>query len=76
MEERTLKGFPLTFNIYAESEEEVEECRRAIISFIGLHASQCRAVTTKKVANAISNWDKNLIVKNQIINYFRNNGTE
>lgn len=72
--EKELKGFPLTFNIYAENEEEVEECRKAIISFIGLHASQCRAVTAKKVGRAIMNWDKNPIVKNQIINYF--NGTE
>ena len=72
MEERTLKGFPLTFNIYAESEEEVEECRRAIISFIGLHASQCRAVTAKKVAHALTIWEKNPIVRTQIINYFKN----
>lgn len=67
---KQLKGFPLTFNIYAESETEVEECRMAVIAFIGLHASQCRAVTARKVAQAVSNWDKNPIVKNQIIKYF------
>ena len=70
-EKKMLRGFPLTFNIYAESEEEVEQCRLAIIAFIGLHASQCRAVTARKVAQALSNWDKNPIVKNQIINYFK-----
>ena len=70
-EKKQLKGFPLTFNIYAENEQEVEDCRMAIIAFIGLHASQCRAVTAKKVAQALSNWDKNAIVKNQIINYFK-----
>lgn len=70
-EKKRLKGFPLTFNIYAENEAEVEECRMAIIAFIGLHASQCRAVTAKKVAQAIGNWDKNPIVRNQIINYFK-----
>lgn len=70
-EKKRLHGFPLQFNIYAESEAEVEECRMAIIAFIGLHASQCRAVTAKKVAQAISNWDKNPIVRNQIINYFK-----
>lgn len=70
MEQKRLKGFPLTFNIYAENEQEVEEARMAIIAFIGLHASQCRAVTAKKVAQAISNWDKNIIVKNQITKYF------
>ena len=68
---KQLKGFPLTFNIYAENEQEVEDCRMAIIAFIGLHASQCRAVTARKVAQAIANWDKNLLVKNNIINYFK-----
>ena len=73
MEQTTkqLKGFPLSFNIYAENEKEVEECRMAIIAFIGQHASQCRAVTAKKVAQALSNWDKNVLVKNHIINYFK-----
>ena len=67
---KQLHGFPLTFNIYAENEQEVEECRMAIIAFIGLHASQCRAVTARKVAQAISNWDKKPIVKYEIIKYF------
>ena len=66
-----LKGYPIHFNIYAESEQEAEDCRKAIIAFIGLHASQCRAVTAKKVADAVRNWDKNPIVKNRIINYFK-----
>lgn len=70
-ETKRLHGFPLTFNIYAENEKEVEDCRMAIIAFIGLHASQCRAVTAKKVAKALSNWDKNILVKNHIINYFK-----
>ena len=71
MEDRKLKGFPIHFNIYAESEQEAEDCRAAIISFIGFHASQCRAVTAYKVAQAVRNWDKNPIVKNRIINYFK-----
>ena len=71
MEQRRLKGFPIHFNIYAESEQEAEECRAAIIAFIGLHAAQCRAVTARKVAQAVNNWDKNPIVKNRIINYFK-----
>jgi hypothetical protein len=70
-EKKQLHGFPLSFNIYAENEKEVEECRKAIIAFIGIHASQCRAVTARKVTHALSNWDKNPIVKNHIINYFR-----
>ena len=70
-EKKQLKGFPISFNIYAESETEVEEARKAIIAFIGLHASQCRAVTAKKVTQALSSWDKNPLVRNHIINYFK-----
>ena len=66
-----MKGFPITFNIYAESEQEAEEARMAIVAFIGQHARQGRAVTGRKIAQALANWDKNLIVKNQIINYFK-----
>jgi hypothetical protein len=68
---KKLQGYPITFNIYAESQQEAEEARMAIIAFIGLHASQCRAVTAKKIAQALSNWDKNPIVKNRIIDYFK-----
>ena len=70
-ENKQLKGFPIHFNIYAENEREVEEARMAIIAFIGLHASQCRAVTAKKIAYALTNWDKNPIVKNRIIEFFK-----
>ena len=70
-ETKQLKGFPLTFNIYAESAEEAEEARMAIIAFIGQHAKEGRAVTAKKVAQAVSRWDQNPIVKNQIINYLK-----
>ena len=68
---KRLHGFPLTFNIYAENEKEVEDCRMAIIAFIGHHASQCRAITARKVAYALANWDRNTIVRNYIINYFK-----
>ena len=73
MENQTkqLKGYPVTFNIYAYDEQEVEEFRRSIIDFIGQHAKHGRAVTAHKVAQAVSRWDQNTIVKNQIINYFK-----
>ena len=71
MEKKQLKGYTLSFNIYADNELEVEECRKAIIAFIGMHASQCRAVTARKVTQAINNWDKNPLVRMNIINYFK-----
>lgn len=66
-----LKGFPITFNVYARSEQEVEELRIAIITFIKAHAHQGRAVDAARLAKAIGNWEKNPIVKSQIINYFK-----
>lgn len=66
-----MKGYPITFNIYADSEQEAEEARMALVAFIGQHAQQGRAVTGRKIAQAVSNWDKNPIVKSQIINFFK-----
>ena len=66
-----MQGYPITFNIYAENEQEADDARQAIVAFIGLHAQHGRAVTGKKVAAAVNGWDKNPIVKSQIINYFK-----
>lgn len=70
-ETRQLQPHRLSFELYAYDEQEVEEARMAIIAFIGQHARQGRAVTAKKVAQAVTHWDQNPIVKNQIINYFK-----
>lgn len=70
-EQKQLRPHRISFELYAYDEQEVEECRMAIIAFIGLHARQGRAVTAGKVAKAVSEWDKNAIVKSRIINYFK-----
>lgn len=67
-----LKGYEIKFNIYAEDEREAEMARQAIIGFIAQHARQGRAVTGSKVAEAVSNWERNPFVKNQIIKYLTN----
>ena len=64
-----LQGLPITFNIYANDEQEVEVLRFVITEFIRINAEQGRAVTAVKVAEALRSWDKNPIVKNRIINY-------
>lgn len=66
-----LKGFPITFQIYAHSEEEAEEARMAIVAFIGHLRQYGIPVTGKKVAQAAANWDRNPIVKNQILKHFK-----
>ena len=70
-EQEPLRGFPITFNVYARNEQEIEDLRMAIIAFIGHHAREGRAVDAARLAHAIANWDKNPLVKNQIINYFK-----
>ena len=66
-----LSGFQLKVNIYAHDEAEVEECRKAVIAFIAQHAEKGRAVTARKVTEALTQWDKNPIIKTRIINYLK-----
>ena len=65
-----MKGYEVRFNIYANSQEEADMATQAIKAFISEHAKHGRAVTAKKVADAISRWKNNVLVRNKIINYF------
>lgn len=67
---RQLKVLPITFELYAYDEEEIEEARQAIITFIQQHRSAGRAVTARKVAEAIPRWNSNILVRNEVIKYF------
>ena len=62
-----LKGYTISFQLYAFDEKEVEECRQSIINFIRQHAQAGRAVTAEKVGRAVAGWESNPIIKNQII---------
>ena len=64
-----LQGFPITFNIYANDEQEVEALRFVITEFIRQHAEQGRAVSATKVADALRKWNNNPIIRNRIIDY-------
>ena len=65
-----MNGFPITFNIYANNEQEVEELRFVITEFIRLHAEEGRAVTAVKVADALRKGLNIPIFKNRINEYF------
>ena len=69
-----MQGFELKFNIYAETADEVADARNAIVDFINFHAQHGRAVTARKIADAISKWDKNTFIKNEITKYFTDYG--
>jgi hypothetical protein len=66
-----MKVFELRTPIYAESEAEVAELRNTIVWFINQHRQHNRAVSAKKVSEAIRAWDSNILVKNIIINHFK-----
>lgn len=65
-----MKGYEVKFNIYANSQDEADMAAQVIKAFISEHAKQGRAVTAKKVADAIGKWKNNVLVRNRIINYF------
>ena len=66
-----MKVYQLSTPIYAENESEVVELRNAIVAFINEHRQHGRAVSARKVTEAIRNWDSNILVKNRIINHFK-----
>jgi hypothetical protein len=66
-----MKVFELRTPIYAETEAEVAELRNTIVWFINQHRQHNRAVSAKKVSEAIRAWDSNILVKNRIINHFK-----
>ena len=66
-----MKGYPITLNIYAESAEEAERGRRAMISFIDIMRQQGAAVSGNKIVDAVGRLSSSPFVANQIINFLR-----
>ena len=66
-----MQGFEIKFNIYANSEEEVELARRAIVGFISENAEQGRAISAAKIAEIIPQWKNNALIRQHIENFFR-----
>jgi hypothetical protein len=65
-----MNGYEIKFNIYAEDEQEVAMAREAIVYFINAHAQRGRAVTGRKIAEAVARWDRNPFIKNKVIEFF------
>jgi len=66
-----MKVFPITIKIYAEDEQEAEQARHALGGFVDQLGEMGIMVTGSKIAMAVPKWNKNILVKNQIINHFR-----
>jgi hypothetical protein len=67
-----LQVFPITVKIYATDEQEAERAQKALGEFVNDMCAMGIAVTGDKLAEAIPRWNKNPLVKNQIINHFKN----
>ena len=62
---------PITFNIYASSEEEAEKGRKAIIKFINIIGQQGARVTGDKLNEAVNMLNSSPFITYQIINFFK-----
>ena len=62
-----MQGFPINFNVYANSKEEADEATLAIINFITDNANRGVAITANKISRAIKKWGSSPFV----INYFK-----
>ena len=61
----------IAFNIYANSEEEAEKGRKAIIQFINIIGQHGAMVSGDKIAEAVSKLSSNPFIATQIIKFFK-----
>lgn len=66
-----LKGFPITLNIYADSEQEAERGRKAMIQFIDNMRQQGAAVRGSKLVDAVGKMNSSPFIVKQIINFLK-----
>lgn len=71
MDKEKLEVHPITFNIYAETEEEAENGRKAIIQFINIMGQHGARVSGNKLAEAIPRMNNAPFVVSQIIKFFK-----
>ena len=60
----------ISFNIWANNEDEAKELRKSICDFIDWFGQRGVKVTASKLTNAIDRWQVNPLVRNRIINHF------
>lgn len=72
MDKEKLSIRPITFNIYAASDEEAERGRKAIIQFINTMGQHGARVSGNKIEEAVSKMGKATFVTKEIIRFFKN----
>ena len=59
-----MTGFEMKFSVYADSQEEADDAVAEVKKFISDLALQGKAVTAKKIADAIRKYKNNYFVTN------------
>ena len=62
----------ISFNIYADSEEEAERGRKAITQFISIMGQHGAKVSGNKIADAVARLNSTPFVASKIIQFFKN----
>lgn len=57
-----MRGYPVQFNVYAETQEEADQASEAIKAFISDQARSGVAVTARKLTEAVRKWGGNFLV--------------
>lgn len=57
-----MQGYKMTFFVYADSQEEADAAAKAVKDFISVQAEKGRAVTAKKIAEAVERYKDNYFV--------------
>ena len=57
-----MQGFQVSFNVYAGSKEEADKASEAFRTFVTEQARQGRAVTARKITDAINKYKNNYFV--------------
>ncbi len=59
-----MRGYKIEFFVYAENQSEADDASEAIKRFITANAQEGRAVTARKLCDAVTRWGNNFFVKN------------
>jgi hypothetical protein len=65
-----MKMYQVTIPVYADNERQATSASEALSGFVGEMKAQGRAVTAPKLVEAVSRWQQNAIVKNEILRHF------
>ena len=60
----------ISFNVWANSEDEAVELKKSICDFIEWFGVRGKKVSADKLIQALNNWQGNILVKNGIIKHF------